>query len=58
MPSSQTQANKRWQAKNKEYSNYLKSKSTARSFIRNKATSADIEELKSLISERELFLNK
>ncbi len=58
MPSSQTQANKRWQAKNKEYSNYLKSRSTARSFIRNKATSADIEELKSLISERELFLNK
>lgn len=58
MPSSQTQANKRWQAKNKEYSNYLKSRSTARSFVRNKATSSDIDELRALINERELFLEQ
>lgn len=56
MPSSQTEANKKWQAKNKDYSNYLKSRSTARSFIRNKATIADINELRSLISQRELTL--
>lgn len=48
----QTEANKRWQEKNKEYSNYLKSRSTARSFIRNKATLEDIEELEKLIEER------
>lgn len=57
MANSQTEANKKWQAKNKEYSNYLKSRSTARSFIRNKATLSDINELRSLISQRELSLN-
>lgn len=48
----QTEANKRWQEKNKEYSNYLKSRSTARSFIRNKATIEDLEELEKLIEDR------
>ena len=52
----QTEANKKWQEKNKEYSSYLKSRSSARSFIRNKATLEDIEELKILIEERVLFL--
>lgn len=58
MPSSQTKANKKWQAKNKEYSNYLKSRSTARSFVRNKATSADLDELKALITQKELLLSE
>lgn len=48
----QTEANKKWQEKNKEYSNYLKSRSTSRSFIRNKATLEDIEELEELIKIR------
>lgn len=57
-PKPQTEANKRWQEKNKEYASYLKSRSTTRSFIRNKATLEDIEELKQLIKEREEFLKK
>lgn len=48
----QTEANKRWQEKNKEYSNYLKDRSKARSFIKNKATKEDIEELEQLIAAR------
>ncbi|WP_346877101.1 MULTISPECIES: hypothetical protein [unclassified Clostridium] len=50
--STQTEANKKWQQKNKEYSNYLKSRSTSRSFIKNKATLEDLEELEKLIEER------
>ncbi|WP_346891378.1 hypothetical protein [Clostridium sp. UBA3887] len=50
--STQTEANKKWQQKNKEYSNYLKSRSTSRSFIKNKATLEDLEELENLIEER------
>lgn len=44
--SKQMEANKRWEAKNKEYSNYLKQRSAARSFIKNKASKEDIEEFK------------
>lgn len=50
--SAQTEANKKWQQKNKEYSNYLKSRSTSRGFIKNKATLEDLEELEKLIAER------
>jgi len=49
----QTEANKRWQAKNKERAKYLSNRSRARSFIRNEATLEDIEELRSLLNERE-----
>jgi hypothetical protein len=52
----QTEANKRWQEKNKEYSKYLSNRSRTRSFIRNQATLDDLEELKQLINEREEFL--
>lgn len=48
----QTKANKNWSEKNKEYSSYLKSRSSARSFIRNKATEEDLKELEQLIEER------
>ncbi|MGL5086718.1 MAG: hypothetical protein ACRC68_13520 [Clostridium sp.] len=48
----QTEANKKWQDKNKDYSNYLKSRSSARGFIKNKATLEDLEELESLIKTR------
>lgn len=54
----QTEANKRWQEKNKEYSNYLKDRSRARSFIRKKATKEDIEELEQLIALRKEQLKK
>lgn len=54
----QTEANKRWQEKNKEYAKYLSDRSRARSFIRNQATLEDIEELKQLIHDRETRLNK
>ncbi|EDS77284.1 hypothetical protein [Clostridium massiliodielmoense] len=49
----QTIANQKWESKNKEYASYLKSRSSARSFIRNKATFDDLQELKQLIKERE-----
>lgn len=57
MSSDRTIYNKKWQDKNKEYSNYLKSRSTARSFIKNKATNEDLEEFKVLINTREETLN-
>lgn len=53
----QTEANKRWQEKNKEYNNYLKSRSAARSFIRNKATEEDLNELQNLINKKREELN-
>lgn len=54
----QTEANKRWQEKNREKAKYLRNRSTARSFIKNQATKKDIEELKELIIIREFDLNK
>lgn len=56
--SAQAEANKRWEAKNKEYSNYLKSRNASRSFIRKKATLEDLEELKQLINNREIELRE
>lgn len=58
MAQTQTEANKKWQEKNKEYSNYLKDRSKARSFIKKKATEEDLSELLKLISERKQELNK
>lgn len=48
----QTKANKNWAEKNREYSSYLRSRSSARSFIKNKATEEDLIELENLIAER------
>lgn len=56
--SKQTIANQNWEKKNREYASYLKSRSSARSFIRNKATLEDIEELRSLLKEREELLKQ
>ncbi|WP_162986457.1 hypothetical protein [Virgibacillus sp. Bac332] len=50
--SNQTEANKRWQEKNKERAKYLSNRSRARSFVRNQATLEDLEEFKKLIEER------
>ena len=52
----QTEYNKRWTEKNRDHKSYLSSRSSARSFIRNKATKEDLEELKQLISEREKII--
>lgn len=58
MGNNRTEINKRWQNKNKDHANYLKSRSTARSFIKNKATKEDLEEFKGLINTREKELEE
>jgi len=50
--SPQTEANKRWQEKNREKTKYLRNRSTARSFVRNQATEEDLAELLQLMQER------
>lgn len=48
----QTEANKRWQEKNKERTKYLKNRSASRSFIRSQSTLEDLTELEQLIAQR------
>ena len=48
----QTEANKRWQEKNRERTRYLRNRSTCRSFIKNQATKEDLEEIEELIKIR------
>lgn len=48
----QTEANKRWQDKNKEYSRYLRKRSTARNFVKKDALKEDLDELEQLIKDR------
>lgn len=48
----QTEANKKWQEKNREKAKYLRNRSTTRSFIKNQATLEDIKELQQLIQTR------
>ena len=54
----QDEYNRRWQEKNRAHRSYLSSRSSARSFIRNKATSEDLDELTQLISERRKIFKK
>lgn len=54
----QTEANKRWQQKNRERARYLRNRSSARSFIRGQATTEDLEELALLFKARQEFLEK
>lgn len=53
-----TEYNKAWQNKNKEYANYLKDRSKARSFIKKKSTNDDLTEFKGLIRDREKELKE
>jgi hypothetical protein len=46
------EADKKWAEKNKEHKSYLKYRSTARSFVKNKATLEDLAELEQLIADR------
>ncbi len=57
MASKQTEANKRWQEKNREKTRYLRNRSYCRNFIKNDATLEDIQEAQNLIKERIEFLN-
>jgi hypothetical protein len=57
MQKKQTEANKKWQEKNKDYANYISARSRARSFIKNKASLEDLEEFRKLIREREDYLS-
>ena len=54
----QTAADKRYREKNKDHRNYLSFRSTARSFIRNKAKKEDLLELHGLIEEKLKKVNK
>jgi hypothetical protein len=47
----QLQAVKTWEDKNKDKVTYTKSKSSCKSFIKNKATFEDIEDIEKLIKE-------
>ena len=54
----QKRAKQKYREKNRERTNYLNARTTARSFIRNKATIEDLDELKELITNRKKELNK
>lgn len=49
MANSQTKANKAWRQNNRQRSNYLVKRSTAKSFVRNLATRQDLDDLADLI---------
>lgn len=46
------EADKKWREKNRAHVNYMNQRRTARSFIRNHATSEDLDELDALILEK------
>ena len=48
----QRNADKRWRENNREYANYLKNRTSARCFIRNRATLEDLVELEELIKTK------
>ncbi|MEE0230124.1 MAG: hypothetical protein UEJ45_06475 [Peptococcaceae bacterium] len=50
-------ADKKWNDNNKEHRRYLTDRTSARRFIRTKATLADLEELQKMMEERKATLN-
>lgn len=54
----QTDYNRKWQEKNKEYNSYLNARSRARGFVKNKATLDDLKELSELIQEKIQILSE
>lgn len=57
--SKQTEYNQTWEnksVKSKAYSSYLKSRSSCKSFIRNHATTEDLEEIEQVVKERRSVL--
>lgn len=54
----QTDYNRKWQEKNKEYNSYLNARSRARGFIKSKATLDDLKELAELIQKKIQLLSE
>ena len=54
----QTEANKKWQEKNKERAKYLSDRSRARSFLKNIVTEEDLAEFEEILSIRRQELSK
>ena len=54
----QTEANKKWQEKNKERAKYLSDRSRARSLLKNIVTIEDIEEFEEILRNRKEILSK
>ncbi|MGI6579949.1 MAG: hypothetical protein ACOX3H_06900 [Saccharofermentanales bacterium] len=52
------EADKRWYEKNRKHKLYLNDRTSARRFIRDKATLEDLEELEQLIEQRKLQLKE
>ena len=48
----QTEANKKWQEKNKERAKYLSDRSRARNFLKKAVVLGDIEEFEEILKER------
>lgn len=46
------EADKRWREKNKEHAGYLRDRTSARRFLKKKATEDDLLEMEELIAER------
>ena len=54
----QKKATKKWAEKNREHSNYLKYRSCAKTFINNRATLEDLEDLTKIILKKKIELMK
>ncbi|MGY3725701.1 hypothetical protein SAMN05421767_1063 [Granulicatella balaenopterae] len=54
----QKKASKKWEAKNREYKNYIVKRSTTRNFIKKSATLEDLEEIVQLVAERREVLEE
>lgn len=54
----QTEANKKWQEKNKERAKYISDRSRARSFLKNRVTKEDLAEFEEILSIRRQELSK
>lgn len=55
-PTSQVKASRNWEQKNRKKATVASYRRTAKSYIKNHAEQEDLEELKSLIVEREKLL--
>lgn len=56
-PASQREANKRYRDKNKEAMKWQSYRRGAKNYIKNRATQADLDEIKAWIAEKEKELN-
>ena len=54
----QTEANKKWQEKNKERAKYLSDRSRSRSFLKNRVSEEDLAEFEEILKNRREELNK